>query len=140
MSRDVIDRLRRHGVQPSAQRVAVARYVLATDAHPSADQVFARVRRELPTISRATVYNTLNALVQAGLLREVVLTAGRVAFDPRLEPHHHFVDERSGAIHDVPWSAFDVQQREALDGLEVTELQVVLKGRRVRRGGTGGGA
>ncbi|MFW6198056.1 MAG: Fur family transcriptional regulator, partial [Myxococcota bacterium] len=49
--------LRAHGVQPSAQRVAVADYVLRTEEHPSADQVFARVRSGFPMISRATVYN-----------------------------------------------------------------------------------
>jgi Fe2+ or Zn2+ uptake regulation protein len=138
MVRDVIGLLREHGIQPSAQRVAVARYVLVTEAHPSADQVFAKVKRELPTISRATVYNTLHAFVEAGLLREVILTPGRVAFDPNLTPHHHFVDEKTGTIVDVPWSAFEVHQRHDIEGLEISEYQVVLKGRRVKKPGSGG--
>jgi Fe2+ or Zn2+ uptake regulation protein len=66
----VIALLTRHGIQPSAQRVAVADYVLYTDEHPSADRVFAKVRKSLPVLSRATVYNTLNLLVKKGLLRE----------------------------------------------------------------------
>jgi Fe2+ or Zn2+ uptake regulation protein len=132
MARDVVELLRAHGIQPSSQRVAVARYVLSTHQHPSADQVFARVKRDLPTISRATVYNTLHAFVEAGLLREVILTPGRVAYDPNLNPHHHLVDERTGDIYDVPWAAFDVSQRQPLEGLEISEYQVVLKGRRTR--------
>src|SRR5688572_18760538 len=89
------DRLRERGVQPSAQRVAVAEYVLHTDEHPSADQVWARVRARFPMISRATVYNTLHLLAERGLLRELVLAEGRVVYDPKTERHHHFIDEAS---------------------------------------------
>ncbi len=134
MTPSLADRLRAHGIQPSAQRLAVAEYVLATEAHPSADQVFAEVRSRVPMISRATVYNTLNLLVRKKLLRQLVLAEGRVVFDPNLAPHHHFVDETSGRIHDVPWEALDVRRVEALKGLEVREYQVVLRGRKARRG------
>jgi Fe2+ or Zn2+ uptake regulation protein len=125
--------LRQHRIQPSAQRVAIADYVLGTEDHPSADQVFARVRRSQPAISRATVYNTLNRFVREGLLRTLVLAEGRVVFDPKVAPHHHFIDEASGRIHDVPWNALRVSRVEALEGLDVREYQVVLRGRRRSR-------
>ncbi len=128
--RDVVGVLRDHGIQPSAQRVAVARYVLRTDQHPSADQVFARVRRSLPVLSRATVYNTLNLFVKKGLLQELVLAEGKVVFDPKMDRHHHFIDQASGSILDVPWEALRVANVEALPGLDVREYQVVLRGRR----------
>jgi Fur family iron response transcriptional regulator len=127
---DLIERLRSHGIQPSAQRVAIARYVLATAEHPSADQVWERVRGELPVVSRATVYNTLNLFVDKGLLRELVLAEGKVVFDPMVERHHHFIDEGTGRIHDVPWDALTVSDVDALAGFEVHEYQVVLRGRR----------
>lgn len=131
---EIIALLLRHGIQPSAQRVAVADYVLFTDEHPSADRVFARVRKQLPVLSRATVYNTLNLLVKKGLLRELVLAEGRVVFDPKMEKHHHFVDEASGRIHDIAWEALEVKKVGALEDFEVDEYQVVLRGRRsVRR-------
>ncbi len=126
------ERLRKHGIQPSAQRVAVAEYVLATGAHPSAEQVWAAVRVRLPVISRATVYNTLNLFVRKGLLRQVQLGEGRAGFDPNLEPHHHFIDEATGVVVDIPWDALEVRRVEALRGLEVREYQVVLRGRRGR--------
>jgi len=126
------ERLRKSGIQPSAQRVAVADYVLATDAHPTAEQVWATVRARLPEISRATVYNTLNLLVRKGLLRQVQLEEGRIGFDPNLAPHHHFIDEATGLVHDVPWEALEVRRVDALRGLEVREYQVVLRGRRAR--------
>ena len=102
MLRDVTSILEDHGINPSAQRVAVAQYVLNTVEHPSADEVWTRVRERFPHVSRATVYNTLNLLVEKRLLRQFVLTEGRIVFDPHTDDHHHFIDEDSGTIHDVP--------------------------------------
>ncbi|MFP5451898.1 MAG: Fur family transcriptional regulator, partial [Thermoleophilia bacterium] len=130
---DLIETLQSHDIQPSAQRVAVAEYVLKTTAHPSADQVWTAVKARFPMISRATVYNTLNLFVEKGLLRGLVLAEGRAVFDPNVERHHHFIDEETGAIHDVPWEALKVQQVEALPGVEVHEYQVVLRGKVKRR-------
>lgn len=127
--RQVAEKLRESGVQPSAQRVAVAEYVLHTDAHPSAEQVFSRVRKTFPMLSRATVYNTLNILVAKGLLRELVLAPGKVVFDPKTGAHHHFIDEQTGRIHDVPWEAVRVSRVDSLAGFDVHEYQVVMRGR-----------
>ena len=133
MRTNSVEALREHGIQPSAQRVAVADYVLHTDEHPSADQVFAKVRKTFPMLSRATVYNTLNLFVEKHLLRELVLAEGRVVFDPKTDAHHHFIDESTGRIHDIPWQAVKVSQIDRLEGYEVSEYQVVIRGR--RRGG-----
>jgi Fur family iron response transcriptional regulator len=130
VKRDLAALLRSHGIQPSAQRLAVAGYVLDTLEHPSADQVFARVREASPGLSRATVYNTLNLFVSKGLLRSMALDGGKVLFDPNVGPHHHFVDEATGEIHDVPWDALEVSRVGALKGLDVREVHVVLRGRR----------
>jgi Fur family iron response transcriptional regulator len=128
--------LRRHGIQPSAQRLAVADYVLGTPEHPSADQVWSTIRASFPLISRATVYNTLNLFVRKGLLRQLALAEGKVVFDPNVQPHHHFIDDATGEIHDVPWDALDVRKVESLKGVNVREYQVVLRGRRGSRRGT----
>lgn len=130
MTNDPVQVLQTAGIQPSAQRVAVAEYVLRTEDHPSADQVWARVRERFPMISRATVYNTLNLFVKKQLLRELVLAEGRIVFDPNTDPHHHFIDDESGTIVDIPWNALSVNGLESLTGIAVREHQVVLRGRR----------
>jgi len=127
---DVLELLREHDIQPSAQRVAVASYALTTADHPSADEVWERVRRTFPMVSRATVYNTLNLFVDKGLLQALVLAEGKVVFDPKVDRHHHFVDEDTGAIHDVPWEALQVKNVEGLRGFDVRAYQVVLRGRK----------
>jgi len=129
--RDSVTILQEHGIQPSAQRVAVADYVLKTIEHPSADVVWTRVKARVPYISRATVYNTLNLFVEKGLLRALTLAEDSVVFDPKVERHHHLVDER-GAIHDIPWEKVQVCNIESLKGFEIHDYQVVMHG--VRKG------
>jgi Fur family iron response transcriptional regulator len=129
---ETLQALTEHGIEPSAQRVAVADYVLYTTDHPSADQVWAEVKRSFPMLSRATVYNTLNLFTEKCLLRELVLAAGKVVFDPKLDPHHHFLDEHTGEIVDVPWSALDVCRVHDLNGFDVREYQVVMRGKKTR--------
>jgi Fur family iron response transcriptional regulator len=106
--------------------------VLATDEHPTADRVFGMVRESFPWISRATVYNTLSLFVGKGLLRQQALTQGSVVYDPNTERHHHFIDERTGAIHDVPWESVEVCNIETLEGFEVADFQVVMRGTKSR--------
>ena len=121
------------GIQPSAQRVAVAEYVLATHEHPSADLVWKRVKEKFPWISRATVYNTLNLFVEKGLLQRLNIAEDSVVFDPVMETHHHFIDEKTGAIHDVPWERVQVCNMESLREYEIHDYQVVMRGTMKRR-------
>jgi len=126
----VIETLRQFGIQPTPQRIAVAEFVLKTDKHPTADEVWAKVRKDCPTLSRATVYNTLNLFAEKGLLKSQPLKEGVVVFDPRIEPHHHFIDEETGKVYDVPWDAVLVKGEKSLEGFEVRGYQVILRGRR----------
>lgn len=123
-----IQTLSQSGVRPTPQRIAVIDFVLSTDAHPTADEVLAHVRTTCPTISRATVYNTLNLLVSKGLLRTQLLREGTVVFDPKNEAHHHFIDDETGRIYDVPWDALTVSGEDTVAGFNVRDYQVVMRG------------
>ena len=79
-------------------------------------------------VSRATVYNTLNLFVDKGLLRELVLTEGRLVFDANTERHHHFIDEDTGKIYDLPWDLVKVSRVDRLEGFAVKDYQVLLRG------------
>ena len=133
MNREIAERLRRLGILPSAQRVAVAKYVLLTCSHPCAEDVHMAIQREVPMISLATVYNTLHLFTEKGLLRELAIAPGKVVYDCRVDPHHHIIDVETGAIHDLPWSALSVANAESAAaglGFDVDEYQVVLRGKR----------
>jgi Fur family iron response transcriptional regulator len=103
---------------------------LNTVTHPTADEVWVSVRDRCPTLSRATVYNTLNLFAEKGLLTVQPLKEGVVVFDPHVAPHHHFIDEETGKVFDVPWGAVKVTGEKSLPDLEVREYQVVMRGRR----------
>ena len=130
--KDLIGLLRSVGLQPTPQRLAVARYVLATTSHPTADEVLAKARRECPTLSRATVYNTLARLTEKGLVKPQTIKEGVVVFDARVQKHHHFIDDATGKIYDVPWEALSVSGEKALEEYNIREYQVVMRGRRRR--------
>jgi Fe2+ or Zn2+ uptake regulation protein len=130
MGPDVVGLLSERGIQPSAQRVAVAQYILFTDEHPSADGVWARVRSRFPMISRATVYNTLNLFAEKGLVRELHLSPDSVVFDANTDAHHHFIDEETGRIYDIPWEKVAMRKLPKVDGFEIHDYQVVMRGRK----------
>jgi Fe2+ or Zn2+ uptake regulation protein len=129
---EMLAKLAACGIQPTPQRIAVAQYVLNTADHPTADHVWMNVRGRCPTLSRATVYNTLNLFTEKGLLRAQFLKEGVAVFDPHVAPHHHFIDEETGKVFDIPWDAVKVTGEKTLRGLEVREYQVVLRGRKRR--------
>lgn len=130
---EAYDILRAHGVQSTAQRAAVVRALLEHGDHPTADEIAAALQHEAPEVSRATVYNTLHRLEEAGLVVSRQLKEGRLVYDTNTQPHHHFVDLDTGEIRDIPWAALEVRGVEGLEGLEVDEIQVVVRGRRSRR-------
>ncbi len=131
--KDAISILRDCDIQPTPQRIAVVEYVLKSKTHPSADDVLSYARKKWPTVSRATVYNTLNLLVEKGLLGMQTIREGAVVFDPNIEKHHHFVDNDTGDIFDIPWDQLEVKGKEKLKDFEIVEFQVIMRGRRKKK-------
>src|SRR5436305_8145906 len=94
--------LGRAGWRCTRQRQAVFAYLRRADNHPTAEQVFAAVRPALPSISLATVYKALEALVDAGLAARIAAGAGPARYDGRSEPHYHLRCEDTGEVRDLP--------------------------------------
>lgn len=117
------ERLRRAGLRPTRQRVALANLLFAGgDRHVTAEELHAEaVRARLP-VSLATVYNALNQFTEAGLLREVAIEGQRTYFDTNTSNHFHFFIEDERRLVDIPG-----------DGLRVTGVPEVPEGTRVGR-------
>lgn len=105
---DVADLLRRHGINPTTQRVLIARLLLARCTHMSAEEVYKAVNVDGRRVSKATVYNTLGLLAQKGVIREVIADPNKVFYDPNTTPHHHFFDVTTGELHDIDASQVQV--------------------------------
>jgi Fur family iron response transcriptional regulator len=98
-----IDRLNAVGLRPTRQRLALARSLFENgDRHITAEQLHREMIERGVRVSLATVYNSLNQFTDAGLLREVVIEAGRSYFDTNTVEHHHFFNDDSGELQDIP--------------------------------------
>ena len=105
MTNQVIsDTLRRHGICPTQQRMAVYEFLLKNRTHPTADILYQALVQQHPNFSRTTVYNTAKALAKAGLIRIISIDAGEQRFDAGVEPHGHFRCNVCGSVIDFPVS------------------------------------
>src|SRR3954470_23638973 len=93
--------VRAAGLKLTPQRMAIVKELASDESHPTAQEIFERLRPGLPTMSFATVYNTLGALSSAGLCAAMSLSPGSGRFDPNMAPHHHVVCDVCGAVRDV---------------------------------------
>jgi Fur family transcriptional regulator, peroxide stress response regulator len=135
---DVRRALEAAGWRYTRQRAAVFAYLRAAQGHPTAEQVFAAVRRQLPNISLATVYKALEALVDARLANRVAGDHGPTRYDGRSEPHYHLRCQNSGEVIDLPL-AYDPALLDKIDpklievlrqqGFEITGHRLELVGR-----------
>ncbi len=92
------------GLRMTRQRREVFDVIQSKRDHPTATEVFMRVKTRMPGISLATVYNCLETLTENGLILQVNLERAPTRYCPNLEAHGHFHCERCGAIADVPFS------------------------------------
>jgi len=129
---NAISYLKDKGIQPTAQRIAIAEALLGNTHHPTADDILAEAQKRCSIVSRATVYNTLNLFVEKGMLRTQILKEGTVVFDTNVQKHHHLIDEENGTIIDIPWDWLTVHGRQKLQDYDIREYQVILRGTRKR--------
>lgn len=102
------DQLEAHGVIPTSQRLEVAAILLARPCHMSADDLLQTLRQQGARVSKATVYNTLNLFVDRGLLQAVTVDPARTYYDSSVEPHHHFFNQDTGELTDIPQKALQI--------------------------------
>ena len=125
------NKLRAAGIGPTPQRLHIAEVMLKAPRHLSADQVLSTINRGDASVSKATVYNTLRLFTERGLLSEIVVDPGRIFYDSRVAPHHHFYNPDTGELTDIP--AADVKINglpPAPEGTEAERVEVIVRLRR----------
>jgi Fe2+ or Zn2+ uptake regulation protein len=122
--------LRARGQKVTTQRQHIFHALEGNTFHPSADQVYEAVRRDVETISLKTVYQTLNELVAMGELAALDVGTGTVRFDPNVElAHHHLVCSRCGEVCDVNMELPELSLPDAAaQGYRVSSVEVVFRG------------
>lgn len=123
---DALKLLEEHGIKPSFQRVKVLEYLILNDTHPTTDEIYKGLIDDVPTLSKATVYNTLNLFLEKSLVNTMSPDNQEIRYDLLMDDHGHFVCESCGTIFNFPYSFKN--RYEGLDGFNIEHEEIVLKG------------
>lgn len=130
----VADVLRARGINATAQRVEITRFMLQKRTHVTADELFRLVNTDTVRVSKATIYNTLGVLAESGLIREVVIDPTRIVYDSNTAPHHHFYNIETGELVDIESTSMSVEGLPPLPvGTEMAGVEVIVRLRPVAR-------
>ncbi|MGO9565641.1 MAG: Fur family transcriptional regulator [Candidatus Korobacteraceae bacterium] len=129
MGADAIKRtLEDNGLRCTPQRFAVMAFLMEDNRHPTAAEIFEAVNRVDPRCSRATTYNNLRDLVQAGLVREVAVEGRAARFDAKDMRHHHFICDRCGKVEDIAWYKVPKPASTSLGKRVLRECELIFRG------------
>ena len=122
-------RLQSAGLRATPKRIAIGALLFdGPDRHVTADDVAAMARKAGVRVSLATVYNTLNQFVSAGLMKRITLDTDRTYFDTNVSDHHHLFFEENGVLHDIPGDSIRVEGLPAIPaGAKVRSVEVIVR-------------
>ncbi|MCK4846566.1 MAG: transcriptional repressor [Deltaproteobacteria bacterium] len=130
MLKESILRYKEKGFKLTPQRIAIFEYLDGNTSHPSAEDIYKGVKEKYPTISFATVYNTIQALRDKGEVLELMIDSKRRHYDPNVSPHHHTICMKCNKIGDMFFDFAEkvVLRDEHLSGFEVLSSQINFYG------------
>lgn len=122
-----VQELLKRNITPSHQRVMILKYLVENECHPTVDQIFSALHSSIPTLSKSTVYNTLNLFIQARLIRVLSIEENETRHDIVMENHGHFKCSSCGNIYNF---AVDIDRFISADlqGFQITEKNVYFNG------------
>ena len=124
----VQEKLKLYGLRPTRARTRIGMILLDKPKHLSADQVHEKLKLKGYTISKATVYNTLNAFAKYGIVSEVTIDPSRTYYDSTTKAHHHFFNVDTGQLMDIASDDISVENIPRLpDNTQMQDLEIVVK-------------
>ena len=127
LRKDILKKLKQHGVMPTSQRVEVAA-ILARPQHLSADQIMDKLKGRGSRVSKATVYNTLKIFSEQDIVKELIVDSSRKFYDSTTHSHHHFYHVDSGQLSDIPESQVSISGLPPLPkGTEQESVEVLIR-------------
>jgi Fur family peroxide stress response transcriptional regulator len=121
------DVLKDKGIQPSFHRIHILKYLLENRCHPTVEEIYQRLSGEIPTLSKTTVYNTLNLFAEKGLVEVLTIDEREARFDIVVKPHAHFKCLKCGAIYDLWEVDVNIRDKEFQE-FEPKSVHVYVKG------------
>ena len=122
-----VQELQENGINPSHQRVMILKYLVENQCHPTVEQIFSALRSSIPTLSKVTVYNTLDLFIEAKLVRTLAIEEKETRYDIVMQNHGHFKCSSCGKIYNF---AVDIDRflTDDLHGFQIAEKNVHFHG------------
>jgi len=114
-------------IKPSYQRIRVLEYLMEKRSHPTVDEIYGALVKEIPTLSKTTVYNSLNLFMDANLVKIALVEENEARYDIAFTEHGHFVCETCGYIYDFPVN-LDESEFPSLENFQIKDKTVYFKG------------
>jgi Fur family peroxide stress response transcriptional regulator len=126
----LITQLRKCRLRATGQRLAIMKTLMESQSHPSAEDIFIRLKQSHPTLSLSTVYKTLQVMAEMGAVITIETGIGSLKFDGNPNPHHHAICSKCGKVHDVDFSKYpiDTNIADILPGFGVQSVKVFFNG------------
>ncbi|WP_291259596.1 Fur family transcriptional regulator [Fusobacterium sp.] len=119
--------LKNSGIKPSYQRIRIFQYLVENRNHPTVDMIYKALCAEIPTLSKTTVYNTLNLFIEKKIVNVIVIEENETRYDSVMDVHGHFKCEKCGKIFDI-----DIDNEHLKDNrlkeFEIKEQHYYFKG------------
>lgn len=119
--------LKKQNIRLSSRRLKVLEYLCQNPNHPTVDQIYVNIQREVPNLSKTTIYNTLHILVKAGLVRVIAIEDNETRYELVTKDHGHFKCEKCGAIFDFKLNLTALVTEELIN-FQITDKNVYFKG------------
>ncbi|MGI6562758.1 MAG: Fur family transcriptional regulator [Clostridia bacterium] len=124
---EIIIELTKNNIKPSIHRIKILEYLRDNRTHPTVDEIYLNLKEGCPTLSRATVYNTLSLFVQSGIVRPLTIEDREIRYDYNTEDHGHFKCEQCGFLSDFEVNVAQLKY-EGLEHHEITNKDVYFRG------------
>ena len=117
---EIKDYLLEKNIKPSCQRIKILEYLITHENHPTVDMIYSELVKEMPTLSKTTVYNTLNSFIKEDIVRVITIEEGETRYDADIKNHGHFKCTECGTIHDFKINEVGIE-KEGLECFKIAE-------------------
>lgn len=116
------------GIKPTYHRMLIMDYLDKNPTHPTADMIYSALFKKMPTLSRTTIYNTIDVLRKNKLINAIAITESELRYEYQQPPHHHFLCEKCGNIFDVHVKCNLPQSKELDGGHKIKKVEGYIYG------------
>ena len=125
---EIKELLKEKGINPSIQRIRIFKCLMGNSDHPTAKDIYKKISKEIPTLSKTTVYNTVKLFADKGILRTIKIKDGEARYDINLHLHPHFRCKKCDNLFDLKNKKLMIKEKEETEGHLIEEKCVCYWG------------